>query len=286
MKQGAPQWLLALALVLFPLACLVLAVYLAYHPPQMRPELPDVERPAKVHQLPDFRAITQTPERKRAFFELLTPMAEWHNNRLKHIRRELEKMAKTLEEEDQLTRAQGTQLEQLGRHFRLSDQQMTDERQALQVLKRRADIIPLEMVLAQAAAESGWGTSRFARQGNNLFGQWCYTKGCGIVPGRRGEGKTHEVQRFETVNEAIATYYRNINSNRAYREVRAIRAAQRERGQAPTGMAMVEGLTRYSSRGQAYIEELKELIRYNKLERVHEQWLAPSQEHDQTKNED
>ena len=66
--------------------------------------------------------------------------------------------------------------------------------------------------------ESAWGTSRFAREGNNLFGQWCYKTGCGIVPKRRGEGQVHEVASFESVDAAVASYLRNINSHRAYAE--------------------------------------------------------------------
>ncbi|UZJ43238.1 glucosaminidase domain-containing protein [Marinimicrobium sp. C6131] len=284
MKQGFTQWLLGLSLVAFPLGCLVLTFYLAYHPPQPmeetvaeRQEPPAVPRPAEVKQLPDFAAIGHIPDRKRAFFEMLVPMVEWRNHQLEQLREDVTGMRTVLAAGKTLSGSQRAQLERLRIHFRVDEDNYPNAQEALDELHKRVDILPMEMVLAQGAAESGWGTSRFAQEANNLFGQWCYRKGCGLVPGARPDGMSYEVQKFSTVNEAVSTYFRNINTNRAYREVRDIRAQQRAEDGNPTGMAMVEGLIRYSSRGQAYIEELKELIRYNELEQVHEAWLAPEE---------
>lgn len=284
MKHGLTQWLLGLGLVAFPLGCLVLTFYLAYHPPQPMEETvaereePSIPRPAEVKKLPDFASIEQIPERKQSFFGMLTPMVEWRNHQLEQLREDVQAMRSILAGGKSLNSKQRSELERLRIHFRVDKDNYPDPSDALDELYKRVDIIPLEMVLAQAAAESGWGTSRFAREANNLFGQWCYRKGCGLVPGARSEDMSHEVQKFATVNEAVSTYFRNINTNRAYREVREIRTSQRTQGNPPTGMAMVEGLVRYSSRGHAYIEELKELIRYNQLEEVHEVWLAPEEE--------
>ena len=71
--------------------------------------------------------------------------------------------------------------------------------------------------------ESGWGESRFAQQGNNLFGEWCFTKGCGIVPSQRKEGATHEVRRFDSVDDALASYMHNLNTGHAYKALRVAR---------------------------------------------------------------
>ncbi len=281
MKQGLTQWLLGLGLVAFPLGCLVLTLYLAYHPPEPMEEAVEdtgVSRPADVKALPDFASIGQVPDRKKAFFEMLIPMVEWRNQQLGQLREDVQTMRSTLAAGKNLSGNQRDQLERLRIHFRVDEDNYPDPSDALDELYKRVDILPMEMALAQAAAESGWGTSRFAREANNLFGQWCYRKGCGLVPNARSEDMSHEVQKFPTVNAAVSTYFRNINTNRAYREVREIRANQRAQGTTPTGMAMVEGLVRYSSRGQAYIEELKELIRYNELENVHEAWLTPEEE--------
>ena len=116
----------------------------------------------------------------------------------------------------------------------------------------------------QAANESAWGTSRFAQQGYNFFGLWCYKKGCGFVPARRNSGANHEVAKFENLSRATYTYMRNINRHDAYRELRHIRASLR-RAQLPvTGLALAEGLMNYSERGAAYVNELQNMIRYNK----------------------
>ena len=119
--------------------------------------------------------------------------------------------------------------------------------------------------LTQAAMESAWGTSRFAREGNNLFGQWCYQPGCGIVPKRRREGQVHEVASFDVVDAAVASYLRNINSHRAYADLRAARADLRAANQPVTGNAMANHLLRYSERGLDYVEEIQSMIRVNKL---------------------
>lgn len=288
MKHGVTQWLSGLIFVAYAAGCLALTLFLAHHQPQPlepAPEVPGISRPETVKTLPNFAQIEQVPERKRAFFGMLMPMVEWRNHQLRQMRADVQGMTKTLANEGELTGEQASKLEKLRIHFRVSEDNYPEAPQALEELKRRVDIIPDEMVLAQAAAESGWGTSRFARQANNLFGQWCYRKGCGLVPSARSAGASHEVQKFDSVNEALSTYFRNINTNRAYREVRQIREQQRANGQTPTGLAMVEGLHRYSSRGQAYIEELKELIHYNNLERVKEVWLAP-EENEETEVEE
>ena len=122
------------------------------------------------------------------------------------------------------------------------------------------------MALAQAALESGWGTSRFAREANNLFGQWCFDEGCGMVPDRRIAGAQHEVRSFETVDAAIAAYFRNINSHPVYAPLRDIRQSARKRGGGLSGLDMAAGLTRYSERGEAYIDEVRQVIRVNDLE--------------------
>ncbi|WP_341937312.1 glucosaminidase domain-containing protein [Marinimicrobium sp. C2-29] len=272
MKQSVTQWFLGLAFVAFPVGCLVLAFYLIAHLPEpmemAEEEDPAIPKPETVSQLPDFRSISDIPARKRAFFEMLLPMVEWRNSQLKQLRAEIEALRDARKNTGKLTSEQRARLEKLRIHFRVSEDNYPDTGQALEALRRRADIIPSDMVLAQAAAESGWGTSRFAVEANNLFGQWCYRKGCGLVPNARAEDMSHEVQKFASVNEALATYFRNINTNRAYREVRQIRAKLRANDQPLKGLQMVEGLHRYSSRGQAYIEELKELIRYNDLENI------------------
>lgn len=265
MNQNASKSLLALALVTFPVICLVLTFYLINTPPELDGDITTVPKPDRVGSLPDLAQISHIPERKQTFIELLLPMIEWRNSLLQGWRQEVIAMRDVLAEGGTLDSAQRQRLEMLRERFKVTEENYPDPEEAVSVLMLRVDVIPREMVLAQAAAESGWGTSRFAVQANNIFGQWCYRKGCGLVPGRRTEGAKHEVEKFDTVNDAMDAYYRNINTHRAYRELRQKRAQLRKQGQPLTGEVLVGELLRYSSRGQVYVEELRELIRYNDL---------------------
>ena len=131
-------------------------------------------------------------------------------------------------------------------------------------LLKRVDIVPVQLALAQAAKESGWGQSRFAREGNNLFGEWCFREGCGIVPEQRAAGKAHEVAAFDTVNDSVRAYIHNINTTWAYDELRRHRWQARQRGEAPKALELAGGLSRYSERGAAYVDEIRGLIRENR----------------------
>lgn len=128
-------------------------------------------------------------------------------------------------------------------------------------LLTKVNVIPPSLALAQAANESAWGSSRFAQKANNLFGEWCFSVGCGIVPNSRPEGKTYEVEKFEKVKDSVASYIHNLNSHPAYSKLREIR---KEEG--IDGLEMAKGLESYSARGEEYIKELQSMIEYNNLE--------------------
>lgn len=216
--------------------------------------------------LPDFAAIEQTPERKQAFLEMMLPLVEAKNIAIVKSRNSLLKMQTALESEQPLTTKQLSLLQKLRDRYHVTEEDEPDQQKAVAQLLLRADVIPESMVLAQAAVESGWGTSRFAGEAHNLFGQWCYTPGCGLVPARRASNAKHEVQLFENVEGAISAYFRNLNTHRAYQSFRKLRAQLREEGKALSGSQLVTTLGKYSSRGQAYIEELRTVIRANRLE--------------------
>lgn len=131
-------------------------------------------------------------------------------------------------------------------------------------LLNRIDTIPDELVMAQAANESAWGLSRFAQKGNNLFGQWCFKKGCGIVPGQRNTGANHEVRKFASINDSVASYMHNLNTGRAYKDLRKLRAALRSTNASVDGHTLAKGLIKYSSRGKAYVKEIQSMIKTNK----------------------
>ncbi len=260
----------AIMLAVFPLFCLTLALYLSHNPPHTDHPIEVVELtpPALVKKLPALADIQHIPERKQTFIDVLLPLIEWQNHELLQIREELVAMYASALADTALTSTQTHRLTTLRKKFDVTEDHFPELKEALVTLLRRADILPQDMVLAQAAAESGWGTSRFAVEANNLFGQWCYRPGCGLIPQRRPEGARHEVQKFASVNEALKSYYRNINTHAAYQELRHQRAALRATGEAIRGEALVPTLLRYSSRGQAYVDELLELIRFNDLANV------------------
>lgn len=271
--QKTSSWLLGLALLGYAIGTLVLILVLAHcAPPQQEiptpPEEPEITDLISSTPLPDFVSIEQTPERKKAFVDLLLPMIEQKNNFILKNRDLLSVMKEQLARGEPLTEEQLDHLEQLRERYHVRHETYPETARAIEILLLRADIIPSSMVLAQAAIESGWGTSRFAIEAHNLFGQWCYTPGCGLVPERRPPNATHEVRKFESVEASVDAYYRNINTHNAYREFRQLRAALRAQDGALTGTELIKGLGRYSGRGDIYIKELRTVIRVNDFENL------------------
>lgn len=138
--------------------------------------------------------------------------------------------------------------------------------QDLDPLLARLDIIPLSLALSQAAIESGWGTSRFAYEGNALFGQWGWSDKVMTPKKVRAELGNYGVQAFDSPLASVTAYIHNINTHKAYARLRRERAAMRKRGEVITGLALAGTLDKYSERGDAYVKELRSLIRYNKLQ--------------------
>ncbi|MEE4381313.1 MAG: glucosaminidase domain-containing protein [Pseudomonadales bacterium] len=228
--------------------------------------LPPVELPAGLQDasLPDFGAIDDVGRKKQAFFEFLLPMVDAHNTWIRDNREFLQGVRDRMVAGVPLTDAEVARLAALADRYEVAFAD-ADDLDAVDLLLFRADVIPPSLVLAQAAAESGWGTSRFARAGNNLFGEWCFSPGCGIVPGRRREGATHEVADFESVAASLESYFLNLNTHEAYRPVRTLRAQARRDGRTVRGVELAAGLLRYSERREAYVEEIRQIIRTNDL---------------------
>jgi Bax protein len=129
----------------------------------------------------------------------------------------------------------------------------------------RVDVVPPSLALGQAAYESGYGTSRFAREGNALFGQWTYG-GKGMQPREKRASKgDYGVAAYDWPLESVRAYMRNLNSHRAYQGLRDKRAAARSRGRAPTGDELADALTSYSERGAEYVKTLKGIMSTNEL---------------------
>ncbi len=132
-------------------------------------------------------------------------------------------------------------------------------------LLRRVDIIPPSLALAQGAEETGWGTSRFAHEGNALFGQRIFGGKGGLVPHRRDKGKTFKVRAFDDLIEGVKAYAHNLNTFAAYEEFRRAREALREAGLPLIGTELAKTLENYSERREAYIDTIRLIIRANAL---------------------
>lgn len=211
--------------------------------------------------LPNFTDYTQVKQKKNAFFSYILPLVEQSNKLVIEDRKALEALAENVEK---LSFLEKTKLDRLAESYFVS----TDSRRVSAVITElllRVDPVPPSLALAQAAIESAWGTSRFAVQGNNLFGQWCYKKGCGLVPLRRNSGSHHEVAKFATVSESVKSYIRNINTHRAYEDLRLSRAQLRTTKESASGHRLAENLLEYSELREKYVQEIQAVIRINKL---------------------
>tara|TARA_R110000772_G_scaffold31392_3_gene77542 strand:+ start:311 stop:1138 length:828 start_codon:yes stop_codon:yes gene_type:complete len=229
--------------------------------PVPEPVIEIVELPSDI---PDFDSMLDVQEKKTSFFNFLTPYIERINQKILSQRQQLAVLRDKLNGGRSLSRNEMNYLSSLRVAYEL-DNEMLNTRNLINRLLKRADIIPSSLALAQAANESAWGTSRFAQEGNNFFGQWCYSEGCGIVPNRRREGASHEVKSFDNVLESVEAYIMNLNTFPNYQHLRDIREELRVQGLPIDGITLSEGLDTYSERGNEYIFELQSMIHSNNL---------------------
>ncbi|MBY5981076.1 glucosaminidase domain-containing protein [Ferrimonas balearica] len=220
-----------------------------------------VVKNAPVSKQPDFDAYTDVRAKKAAFFDFLRPMVDAENRKIAEQRAFIQRAQERLLMDRSLSDAETTHLSNLASNYGVEIRAFTPE--TLSDLLVRVDEVPSAMVLVQAANETGWGSSRFAKEGLNYFGQWCFRKGCGLVPNQRQGGMNHEVARFDSVQDSVASYLRNLNTNPAYRELRDIRQKLRLAGKTPTAEDLIPGLIRYSERKEAYVDELLSMLNQN-----------------------
>lgn len=203
-------------------------------------------------------------EKKQVFFRLMAPLVLMSNENIL-AEREIVKSAEL----------SSKALLAIAKKYRvLSDTEssLTDEHR--QQLLQQVDIMPPSLALAQAAEESGWATSRFAEEGNAFFGQWDFS-GKGMAPKQqRKELGNYGVARFDSPLASVEGYMLNINTTAAYKKLRVLRAKLRQENKPITGLELAGTLDKYSERGQAYIDSLRSMISYNKLQDVDEAYLS------------
>jgi len=203
-------------------------------------------------------------QKKQVFFRLMAPLVLISNDKIL-AEREVVKSA-PLSSPDLLA---------IAKKYRVVKDllsPLTDEQR--QQLLQQVDIMPPSLALAQAAEESGWATSRFTEEGNAFFGQWDFS-GNGMAPKQqRKELGNYGLARFDSPLDSVEGYMLNINISSAYKKLRALRASLRQENKAITGLELAGTLDKYSERGQAYIDGLRAMIRYNKLEDVDNAYLS------------
>lgn len=231
--------------------------------------------PLLLTQLPkDFAKLTSPNKRRELFLRSLLPIVLIENRRL-HEQRALASwlLDGNLPVVDSPTHKW---LNSLAKQFRvrgdLAQPEMRDK------FLGRLDIIPPALALAQAAIETGWGSSRFALQGNSLFGQWTFGDSKGLEPSQRDAQATHLVASFPDLQASVRAYMRNLNTGNAYHEFRTARATARAAGQPLHASDLAEHLHRYSQRGEDYVAELRRIIRSPSIAKLTQASLGQSSE--------
>ena len=228
-------------------------------------EFKGVAQAERVGKLPNFAQYTNVQEKKKTFFDFIRPMVKEENQVLRNEYLHIKELLQSTLNDEKISFTDQTWLADMAAYYRVAPFDIA-VKEHFEALMKKVDIIPESLFLAQAANESAWGTSRFAKNANNIFGQWCFTPGCGIVPSSRRADETHEVQKFKTINDAVRSYIHHLNSHPFYEKLRDSRLTSRKANKAPSGYAMAIGLEQYSARGLEYVKEVRSMIRYNKLE--------------------
>lgn len=221
-----------------------------------------LEKPLHDVILPDFAAIRDVRSKKKKFFDFMRPAVDRQNSELLATRVKLNLWLENVSLELPLSEDEYQELTVLVKRYRVNKGASTLSQ--LNELLVRVDVVPMPLVLVQAANESAWGTSRFSRIGLNFFGIWCYRQGCGMVPGGRDTGAKHEVEAFKSLDQAVARYFYNINSHNAYRVFRTIRVELRSQDQPLNPEVLATGLLAYSERGAEYVIDITKMLRQNK----------------------
>ena len=207
--------------------------------------------------------IESTKEKKEIFIKIVLPLILRENEEIISDRKKLFRI---------LGKIKNTRAEKKWLKFKLKQYKVKNS--DLSELKIRMDIIPVSLAIAQAAKETGWGTSRFALEGNALFGQWTYA-GDGLKPENDITGD-HRVMKFNILQASVRAYKRNLNSHRVYKNFRSERAKLRERGEKINSLKLVKYLDKYAETGKLYTQILEKIIKQNSLMDFDQSKLLPT----------
>ena len=211
-------------------------------------------KPIYLMKLPkDLKTLGDTKMKRELFIKIVLPLILDENQKIMDDRKKLFKiLAKNFN-----TVGEKVWLKRRFREYKIEDQDLSK-------LKIRMDIIPVSIALAQAANESGWGTSRFALEGNALFGQWTWSKK-GISPANKDPNKTHKILQFQILKASVRAYKNNLNTHSAYKEFREVRAQLRQDDKQIVGLDLTKYLKNYAAIGEKYVSILENIIERNSL---------------------
>ena len=222
-------------------------------------------KPVSLKLLPkEIKKIENTKKRKDLFIQIILPLVIKENNNIKRDRKKLFSI---------LNKSKNTKLEKIWLKKKFKQYGVINK--DLSTLKVRMDEIPASMVIAQAAKETGWGTSRFAQEGNALFGQWTWS-GEGIKPAAADSDTTHKIMKFKVLQASVKAYQRNLNTHSSYKEFRSTRAGLRDDKKKLDSLILSEYLDSYAETGKEYVKILQQIIRQNKLKDFDDAKLLPS----------
>ena len=211
-------------------------------------------KPIYLTKLPkDLNTLGNTKTKRELFIKIVLPLILYENEKIIDDKKRLFKI---------LGKSFNSPGEKVWLNRRFKEYKIKDK--DLAELKMRMDIIPVSIALAQAANESGWGTSRFALEGNALFGQWTWSKK-GISPKNKDPDQSHKILQFQILKASVRAYKNNLNTHNAYQEFREARAKLRQSETKITGLALTKYLKNYAAIGEKYTEIIEGIIDYNSL---------------------
>ena len=222
-------------------------------------------KPVKLSLLPnEIKMIESTKKRKNLFIQIILPLIIEENDRIKFNRKKLFSILNKNHNSNDEKKWLNEKFKQYG-----------VLNKDLSTLKVRMDTVPASLAIAQAAQETGWGTSRFALEGNALFGQWTWS-GEGIKPADADSNATHKIMKFKILKSSIRAYQRNLNTHSGYKEFRMARAALRDNRGNLDGLILATYLNRYAETGAEYVRVIKQIIKQNNLTDFDNVKLLPS----------
>ena len=222
-------------------------------------------KPVALTLLPnEIKMIENTQKRKEFFIQIVLPLILKENGNIRLDRKRLFSI---------INKSNNTKLEKkwLNKKYKQYGIPSKD----LSVLKIRMDEVPVSLALAQAAKETGWGTSRFAQEGNALFGQWTWS-GEGLKPKEADQDQGHKVMKFNVLQASVRAYQRNLNTHSTYKEFRRERAKLRDQGKPLDSIILSRHLKEYAETGNQYVEVLQQIIKQNNLKDFDDAKLLPS----------